>query len=83
MATMTYTVVQSGDEWAIHYGQDAYTGYKSEAGATKAAIAVASKLGRNGHETFVVIQAADGTTRSVFASDPEPPTVDSMMNAAR
>lgn len=80
---MTYTVVRSGDEWAIHHGQDEYTGYKSEAGATKAAIAVASKLGRNGHETFVVVQGPDGTTKPVFASDPEPPTVDSMMNAGR
>ncbi|WP_159351436.1 hypothetical protein [Roseomonas harenae] len=83
MPKTIYTVHQAGSEWTISEGGKAYGGYKSEAGAIKAAVAVASKLGLNGNETFVVLQKADGTSKPIFASDPEPPTIDSMMDAER
>lgn len=76
---ITYTVQPCGNRWDIAQGALIYPGYRSEGAAISAAIAVASKLGRNGEETFVCVQAPDGSSRCVFASDPEPPTIDSMM----
>lgn len=76
---ITYTVQPRGDCWDIAQGTLVYPGYRSEGAAVRAAIAVASKLGRNGEETFVCLQAPDGSSRRVFASDPEPPTLDSLM----
>ncbi|MBP0495703.1 hypothetical protein [Roseomonas indoligenes] len=78
---ISYTVQPRGDRWDIAQGTLIYPGYRSEASATKAAIAVASKLGLSGEETFVWLQAADGSSKRVFASDPEPPTLDSMMQS--
>ena len=82
MPMITYTVQPRGDCWDITQGTLIYPGYRSEAAATKAAIAVATKLGLSGEATFVWLQAADGSSRRVFASDPEPPTLDSMMQSA-
>ncbi|WP_043837119.1 hypothetical protein [Muricoccus aerilatus] len=79
---ISYTVRQDGGAWKIVQGVLSYTGYKSEASASKAAIAVASKLGLNGEATSVMIEGPDGSSRSIFQSDPEPPTIDSMMLSA-
>jgi hypothetical protein len=79
---ITYTVQPHGNRWNIAQGTLLYPGYRSEGAAIKAAIAVASKLGRSGEETFVLLQAPDGSSKCVFASDPEPPTIDSMMQGA-
>ncbi|MBB5692727.1 hypothetical protein [Muricoccus pecuniae] len=80
---ITYTVQQDGTTWKIVQGTSAYLGYRSEASATRAAIAVASKLGLNGEATFVDLAMLDGTSKRLFASDPELPTIDSMMDAAQ
>ncbi|MFH5927534.1 hypothetical protein [Roseomonas xinghualingensis] len=79
---ITYTVQRDGTAWKIAQGTLVYTGYKSEESATKAAIAVATKLGLNGEATFVELAKPDGTSERVFASDPEPPTLDSMLRSA-
>lgn len=79
---ISYTVRQDGGTWKIVQGVLSYTGYKSEASASKAAVAVASKLGLNGEATSVMVEGPDGSSRSIFQSDPEPPTIDSMMLAA-
>ncbi|MBP0493390.1 hypothetical protein [Roseomonas indoligenes] len=83
MAKLTYTVVQVGSEWVIRLNDAEYTGYRSQESAVTAAKAVAAKLGLNGSDTFVEVRGTDGSTKTVFASDPEPPTIDSMMDAER
>ena len=80
---MIYTVLPNDAGWMIIQGENQYTGYKSQEGAIKAAITVATKLGLSGHDTFVVLQSPDGSTKQVFASDPAPPTIDSMMDELR
>ncbi|MFC7739548.1 hypothetical protein ACFQX4_28345 [Roseomonas sp. GCM10028921] len=79
---ITYTIQPRGDCWDIAQGTLIYPGYRSEASAIKAAIAVASKLGLSGEATFVWLQSSDGSSKRVFASDPEPPTFDSMVESA-
>lgn len=76
---MIYTVVAADAEWAIIQNSKYYAGYKSQAGAIEAAIAVASKLGLSGHDTAVMLQNPNGLLQQVFASDPAPPTIESMM----
>ncbi|TPG52501.1 hypothetical protein EAH89_18240 [Roseomonas nepalensis] len=83
MSKMVYTVTPADDGWAIVQEANRYTGYKTDATAIKSAIAVASKLGLSGHETFVMLQSPDGSLKQVFASDPAPPTIDSMMDEVR
>ena len=80
LSKMVYTVTPVDDGWAIVQEANHYTGYKSEAAAIKSAIAVASKLGLSGHDTFVLLQSPEGSLKQVFASDPAPPTIDSMMD---
>jgi hypothetical protein len=79
---ITYTVQADGTAWKIVQGSLTYPGYRSEASATKAAISVASKVGHTGEATFVEVAKADGSLERIFASDPEPPTLDSMMRMA-
>jgi len=83
MSKTVYTVVPADDGWAIICDSIQYGGYKSQAGAIKAAIAVATKLGLGGHDTFVMLQGPDGSLEQVFASDPTLPTIDSMMDELR
>ena len=66
---INYTVQQDGASWRILQGALSYPGYRSEASASKAAIAVASKRGLNGEETSVTVQGPDGDARSIFTSD--------------
>lgn len=78
MSVMTYTVARSGDAWVIREGGNEYQGYKSQRSALAAATSIATKLGSNGHDTFVILQGTDGVSRTMFASDPLPPTIESM-----
>ena len=80
MSKMVYIVTPVDDGWAIVQEANHYAGYKSEAAALKAAVAVASKLGHRGHDTFVALQSPEGSLKQVFASDAAPPTIDSMMD---
>lgn len=79
LSKMIYTVVAVDAGWTIIQDSNHYAGYRSQAGAIKAAIAVALKLGLGGHDTFVMLQDPNGRLQQVFASDPAPPTIDSMM----
>ena len=83
MSNMVYTVVLANDGWTINQDTNQYTGYTSQTAAIKAAIAVATKLGLRGHDTFVMLQSSEGSLKQVFASDPAPPTIDSMMDELR
>jgi hypothetical protein len=79
---ITYTVQPDGTAWKIAQGTLTYSGYRSEASAIKAAIAVATKVGLTGEATFVELARPDGIPERIFASDPEPPTLDSMLRSA-
>lgn len=68
---ITYTVQQDGGSWQIRQGALSYPGYRSEASASKAAIAVAQKRGLSGEESSVTVQGPDGEVRSIFTSDAE------------
>ena len=72
MPRMTYYVLKQRAGWKIRYGDNEYTGYSTRAAAVQAAISIAEKWAKNGHDAEVQVEGADGNWTMEWPNDPNP-----------